>query len=194
MTEIIHDVFISHAFEDKNDFTNDLAHSLKEKGLKVWYSGFELKLGDSIANGVNNALKSSKYAVVVISPVYLEKTWAMNELQAIFAQEQNHKRILPILHHITIDEIKKHLPLIADRYAISTQKGLEFILNNIMEVIRGGNINGDFRNKYSETSKKKVPTKTTLLNPVLLPLGVQRTILKKMFPDPKSIIKKRKAR
>jgi hypothetical protein len=153
MTDIYHDVFISHAFEDKNAFTNELAFSLKQKGLKVWYSGSELKMGDSITSGVNNALKSAKYAVVVISPIYLRKRWAMNELEALFAQEAEHKRILPILHQITVDEIKKHLPLIADRYAISSDIGLELIVAKILEVVTGEEKYRE--NNYSDTLKKK---------------------------------------
>jgi hypothetical protein len=137
MTATAYDVFISHAFEDKNTFTNALALALKQKGLRVWYSGFELKMGDSITSSVNNALKNVKYAVVVISPIYLEKKWAMNELQALFAGEAEHKRILPILHQISVDEIKMHLPMLADRYAIPSDRGLEVIVSKIMEVVTG---------------------------------------------------------
>lgn len=154
MAEIAYDVFISHAFEDKNTFTNALAVELKKKGLKVWYSGSELKLGDSIMLNVNNALNSAKYAVVVISPIYLEKTWAMNELRALFAQEADHKRILPILHNISIEEIKKYLPLIADRYAISSTVGQEFIVAKILEVVTGEKDNTDKRNSSPQSSKK----------------------------------------
>lgn len=137
MTEISYDVFISHAFEDKNAFTNALALALKKEGLKVWYSGFELKLGDSIADSVNNALKGAQYAIVVISPTYLQKQWAMSELKALFTQEAERTRILPILHNITVEEIIKHLPVLADRYAISSEKGLEFIVDKVLEVVKG---------------------------------------------------------
>ncbi len=137
MNETTFDVFISHAYEDKNSFTNELAVALKDRGLKVWYSGFELKLGDSITNSVNKALKNAQFAIVVISPVYLEKQWAMNELHGLFNQPSERKRLLPILHNISMDEIKIHLPLLADRYAISTDKGLDFIVHNVVEVITG---------------------------------------------------------
>jgi hypothetical protein len=137
MTDISYDVFISHAFEDKNAFTNALALALKKEGLKVWYSGFELKLGDSIATSVNNALKGAEYAIVVISPIYLQKQWAMSELKALFTQEAERTRILPILHNISVDEIIKHLPMLADRYAISSEKGLEFIVDKVLEVVKG---------------------------------------------------------
>lgn len=154
MTATAYDVFISHAFEDKNTFTNALALTLKEKGLKVWYSGFELKMGDSITSSVNNALKNAKYAVVVISPVYLGKTWAMNELQALFAGEAKHKRILPILHQISVDEIKTHLPVLADRYAISSDQKLEVIVGKILEVVTG-EVNKDQQESVLESRKKK---------------------------------------
>ncbi|MEO5644257.1 MAG: toll/interleukin-1 receptor domain-containing protein [Bacteroidia bacterium] len=137
MTEISYDVFISHAFEDKNAFANELALALKKQGLKVWYSGSELKLGDSIMESVNNALKAATYGIVIISPIYLEKQWAMSELKALFAQEADRNRILPILHNITIDEIKNDLPILADRYAISSGKGLQIIVNKVMQVVKG---------------------------------------------------------
>jgi hypothetical protein len=131
----IYDIFISHAFEDKNSFANELAAELTKTGLKVWYSGYELKLGDSIATSINQALKSSAFGIVVISPVYLRKRWAMNELNTLLAQEAERNRILPILHEITIDEIKAHFPLLADRYTISSEAGMAAIIKKILQTI-----------------------------------------------------------
>ena len=190
MAEISYDVFISHAFEDKNDFANELALALKKKGLKVWYSGFELKLGDSIADSVNKALKGAKYGIVVISPIYLKKQWAMSEFNALLTQEAERNRILPILHNISVDEIKELLPVLADRYAVSSDKGLEFIVNKVMEVIKGEKINSDRKTVHSEIPKKKtVHRKTLPLIPLLLPLETQRIVLERMFPDLKTIFK-----
>lgn len=150
MTEINYDVFISHAYEDKNAFTNELAYALKEKGLKVWYSGSDLKIGDSITTSVNNALKGAKYAIVVISPIYLEKQWAMNELNALFNQQADRSRILPILHNISAEQIKLKLPVIADRYAIPSEKGLAYIVSKIVEVVTGVIISKNEITKNSE--------------------------------------------
>jgi hypothetical protein len=135
MTEFLYDVFISHAYEDKTAFANDLAVALKQKGLKVWYSGFELRLGDSIADNVNTALLNAKYGVVIISPAYLEKQWAMSELRALLAQETSAGRILPLLHNLTVAAIKKQLPVIADRYSVSTKKSMQFIVNAVLQVV-----------------------------------------------------------
>lgn len=136
MTETpIYDVFISHAFEDKKEFTNELAMELTKAGLKVWYSGFELKLGDSIAGSVNKALIGAAFGIVVISPIYLKKQWAMNELNALFAQESGQKSILPILHNITVPEIKERFPILADRYTISSNEKMDLIIRKVLQAI-----------------------------------------------------------
>ena len=138
MTETpVNDVFISHAFEDKNDFANELALELTKAGLKVWYSGFELKLGDSIAESINKGLKGAAFGIVIISPVYFQKRWAMNELNALFAREEGQNKILPILHNITVGELKEHFPILADRYTISSAQGMDFIIRKIWQAIAG---------------------------------------------------------
>jgi hypothetical protein len=135
MTAICYDVFISHAYEDNNSFANELAFTLKEKGLKIFYSGFELNPGDGITESLNLTLKTAIYGIVIISPVFLKKRWAMKELNVLLARKNEHTRILPILHDITKDEIKEHLPLSARRRVVSSKSGLKVIVNKTMKVI-----------------------------------------------------------
>ena len=145
-----YDVFISHAYDDKESFADRLAETLKERGLRVWYSGWELKLGDSIADNINKALNCSVYGVIVISPAYISKYWAMSELKALLAQEITRSRILPVLHGITVEEARIQLPILADRYAVSTGKGLQEVVNKILEVVKG------------EKPAVKIPRTTTM--------------------------------
>ena len=137
MTKLFYDVFISHAYEDQNEFAGQLALALKKQGLKVWYSGFDLKLGTSISSSVNEALRDSKYGLVIISPVYLTKRWAMKELEALFAQETDVTRILPVLHKITVNELRVQLPIIADRYAVSSRSGMKNVVDRVLQVVKG---------------------------------------------------------
>ena len=39
-----HDVFISHASEDKNRFVRPLAEALRARGASVWYDEWELQV------------------------------------------------------------------------------------------------------------------------------------------------------
>lgn len=130
-----YDIFISHAFEDKSAFANELAVELMKTGLKVWYSGFELRLGDSIALSINEGLKSASFGIVIISPVYLTKRWAMNELATLIAQEGRQNKILPVLHEITIAELREQFPILADRYTVSSSLPMETIVKKVLETI-----------------------------------------------------------
>ncbi len=69
-----YDVFICHASEDKQEFVDPLAKSLEEAGLKVWYDRFVLKLGDDIAEKIDQGLANSRYGVVVLSKTFLAKS------------------------------------------------------------------------------------------------------------------------
>jgi hypothetical protein len=137
MSKPFYDVFISHAYEDQNEFAGHLALALKKKGLSVWYSGFELTLGASITASVNEALINSRYGVVLISPVYLTKKWAMKELEALFGQETHANRVLPVLHGMSVDTFREKMPLLADRYTVSSRRGVDYVVTRILQVIKG---------------------------------------------------------
>ncbi len=159
MEKYTYDLFISHAFEDKNDFANELALELKRKGIRVWYSGFELTIGTSISSSINKALLESEYGLVLISPTYLEKAWAMKELETLFAVEDQRKRILPVLHKISIDELRSRLPVLADRYAISSSKGIAYIVDRVIEVVHAQPKTTSIKlpNKKKKKRKKTIP-------------------------------------
>lgn len=47
------DVFICHAWEDKEEIARPLAEALQQAGLRVWYDEFTLELGDSLRRSIN---------------------------------------------------------------------------------------------------------------------------------------------
>lgn len=61
------DVFISHASEDKAEIARPLAESLARAGLRVWLDEFELQLGDSLREKIDQGLSLSRFGVVVLS-------------------------------------------------------------------------------------------------------------------------------
>ncbi len=137
MGEVRYDVFLSHAVEDKLSIANDLNVALKKSGLNVWYSGDELVMGDSILNSVNKAIANSMFGIVIISPQYLRKRWTMVEMQALFARENNSiKCILPVWHGVGYADIIEQLPILADRFAISSQKGINVIASHVTRAVR----------------------------------------------------------
>jgi hypothetical protein len=58
------DIFISHAWEDKEDIARPLAEALIAAGLRVWYDEFELTVGDSLGRSIDRGLRDSRYGSV----------------------------------------------------------------------------------------------------------------------------------
>ena len=118
-----YDVFVSHAFEDKEEFVDDLVAEMRKLDLKVWYDSDRLKWGDSMREKIERGLSKSKYGVVVLSPNYIaeQKYWTKAELNGLFQVETiNGKTILPIWHNLTKKQVVEYSPIIADRKAMTT--------------------------------------------------------------------------
>lgn len=130
------DVFISHASEDKG-FVAPLVQKLIESNLTVWYDDSVLKPGDSLRSSIDNGLKESQYAVVILSHNFIKKKWTQNELNGFFSLEANGpKVIVPVWHGVKIADILSYSPMLADKVAIDGSKGIEFVVSKILEVVK----------------------------------------------------------
>ena len=65
-TQDVYDCFISHACEDKDSFVRELALSLQDRGFKVWYDEFTLRLGNSLCNSIDRGIANSTCGIVVL--------------------------------------------------------------------------------------------------------------------------------
>lgn len=122
-----YDCFISHAYEDKDTFVRELAIELKNRGFKVWYDEFTLRLGNSLCSSIDKGIKNSDCGIVVLSHNFFNKKWTKEELNRLSAKKNDIGKdiILPIWHNITSEEVHKHSPMLADLYAIKTQEGID---------------------------------------------------------------------
>jgi len=116
-----HDVFISHASEDKDEIVRPLANALIKQGLKVWYDEFTLRIGDSLRQKIDRGLVNSRVGLVVLSPSFLAKGWTNYELDGIVTRTISGEQILlPIWHNITKQQVIDFSPSLADKVARST--------------------------------------------------------------------------
>ncbi len=130
------DVFISHAWEDKEDIARPLAEALREEGLRVWYDEFTLTLGDSLRRSIDRGLAESKYGVVILSPHFFAKEWPKRELDGLVAREvSSGKTILPVWHNVTWEDVRRFSPTLADKLAVSTAKGLDAVVEEILRAL-----------------------------------------------------------
>lgn len=116
-----HDVFISHASEDKESLVRPLAEELTKLGFDVWYDETSLKVGDSLRQKIDQGLASSRYGIVVLSESFFSKNWPQYELNGLVAREmRGGKVILPIWHKVSKDEVLKFSPTLSDKVALNT--------------------------------------------------------------------------
>lgn len=134
--EIIYDLFISHASEDKEELVRPLAISLEKLGVKVWYDEFTLKVGDSLRKSIDAGLSNSRFGTVVLSSSFFAKNWTQYELDGMTAKEMDgRKMILPIWHKVTKNEVLKFSPTLADKVALnSSLLSIEEIAQQIADV------------------------------------------------------------
>lgn len=133
-----HDIFISHAWEDKADFVEALAHTLRAAGAEVWYDDFSLRPGDSLRRSIDKGLGSSRFGIVVLSTHFFKKEWPQKELDGLFQLESSGRsRILPIWHKVSKDEVASFSPTMADKLAFNTStKSVDEIVADLMAIIR----------------------------------------------------------
>ena len=132
----IHDVFISFAIEDRAIAT-ELWGKLKAKGLSVWYSGNELKVGDALTEEIHSNLELSRFGVVIISHTYLSKIWTLNEF--FFLQKRENegiKTLLPVLYEITPEELAAKFQPMANIFAIHANRGIDDGVEKILKEIK----------------------------------------------------------
>lgn len=107
-------VFISYAHSDR-DFVDKFAIKLVENRTKVWLDRWELKVGESLIQRIQDAIQDSDALVVVLSEKSVESEWCKKELSAGLIRELEEKRVVVL--PVVIDNCKIPLFLKDKKYA-----------------------------------------------------------------------------
>lgn len=127
-----YDVFISHASEDKATVARPLAELLKARGYRVWLDSFELTVGDSLRERIDQGLSNSRFGVVVLSEKFFQKDWPRRELDGLYARATGGRKvILPVWHGIEQDTVAMYSPSLAGYLAANTVRGLDAVVEEL---------------------------------------------------------------
>jgi len=86
-------IFVSYSRKDI-DFARKLAGDLEKAGYDVWWDITDLQGGDDWVRTIPDAIETSQYVIVVLSPNSIESEWVKKE----YTQALNlHKKIIPIM-------------------------------------------------------------------------------------------------
>jgi len=132
------DVFLSHAWEDKDAIARPLYEGLTAAGVSVWFDEAVLKLGDSLRRKIDDGLARCNFGIIIISPSFLNKEWPQRELDGLVALEvQSGKtKILPIWHEIDKETLLQRSPTLADRVAGKSSEGVAALVQKILAVVK----------------------------------------------------------
>lgn len=135
----VFDVFVSHAWEDKEEVARPLVLALRERGVKVWFDDFSLRIGDSLRRSIDRGLASSRFGLVVLSPSFIAKGWTGYELDGMVSRSVSKEQVLlPIWHKLSHAEVMAYSPSLADKVARNTTShAIDDIADEIAEVVRG---------------------------------------------------------
>lgn len=121
MAKYDYDFFVCHASEDKDEVARPISEHLSNLGYRVWYDEFTLSIGDSLRESITHGLATSRFGIVILSNAFFQKRWPSKELNGLFQRSLLEPGvILPLLHHISFDEVRRQDPMIADTVMLNT--------------------------------------------------------------------------
>lgn len=150
------DVFICHASEDKDGIVFPLSQAFDRVGITYWYDEAEIQWGDSITQKVNEGLRKSRFALVIMSTTSARKSWPNRELNALINQEASSGdiRILPLLvgDDHEVEDILDHYPLLNDKLHLRWSNDVNEVVNAML--IRLGQTNEMVMDKAIDTAQR----------------------------------------
>ncbi|WP_306424623.1 toll/interleukin-1 receptor domain-containing protein [Methylobacterium thuringiense] len=116
----LRDVFLCHAWDDRQGAAKELHDLLVASGVKVWFSEKDVGLGVPLLRAIDKGLANSRIGLVLVTPALLRRLpkegIADKELSALLAGE----RLVPIVHDTTYEALREISPLLASRSGLST--------------------------------------------------------------------------
>ena len=170
------DIFISYATEDKETVAGPLARALQELGVDVWYDDFELQIGDSLRRSIDSGIARSRFGLIFLSESFFGRNWTNYELNGLVAQaNSDDKRLLPIWHEISKEQVIAYSAALADTVALRTSDlGIDEIANRISAQITSSATDLPAREHTKPPPRRPMRTHAHSENDLILTVGPNR--------------------
>lgn len=132
----LRDVFLCHAWDDRQGAAKELHDLLEGLGVRVWFSEKDLGLGVPMMRAIDKGLVNSRVGIVLVTPAMLRRLPAEGvadkELSALLRRE----RLVPVVHGTTYEELEKVSLLLASRAGLSTsEEAMSEVAAKIAELV-----------------------------------------------------------
>ncbi len=132
----LRDVFLCHAWDDRQGAAKELHDLLVAAGVKVWFSEKDLGLGVPMMRAIDKGLLNSRIGLVLVTPALLDRVpkegVADKELSVLLARNQ----LVPIVHNTTYDALRNVSPMLASRSGLDTaEDSMAVVAAKIAELV-----------------------------------------------------------
>ena len=132
----LRDVFLCHAWDDRNGAAKELHDLLESKGVSVWFSEKDVLLGSSLLREIDKGLAKCRVGIVLVTPSFLKRVKgegiADKELSVLLARDL----LVPIVHNTTFEDLREISPLLGSRSGLSTiEESMADIAAKIAELV-----------------------------------------------------------
>jgi len=118
----LRDVFLCHAWDDRQGAAKELHDLLVSNGVSVWFSEKDVGLGVPLMRAIDKGLANSRIGLVLVTPALLSRLpkegIADKELSALLARDQ----LVPIVHNTTYEALRDVSPLLGSRSGLDTSE------------------------------------------------------------------------
>lgn len=133
----LRDVFLCHAWGDRQGAAKELCDLLVAAGVKVWFSENDLPLGVPMMRAIDKGLAASRIGLVLVTPALLERllteSVADKELSTLLASNL----LVPIIHNTTYEALRDVSPMLASRSGLSTaEDSMATVATKIAELVQ----------------------------------------------------------
>jgi hypothetical protein len=116
----LRDIFLCHAWDDRQGAAKELHDLLESRGVSVWFSEKDVALGTPLLREIDRGLAKSRVGIVLVTPALLRRLQgegiADKELSALLARDL----LVPIVHDTTYEALREVSPLLGSRSGLST--------------------------------------------------------------------------
>ena len=113
-------IFLCHAWPDRQGVATDLYNLLIARNVSVWFSEKDINLGEPFMRAIDKGLAKSQMGIVLVTPAMLKTLPAAGvadkELSVLLARDQ----LVPIVHDTTYDALRDVSPMLASRNGLDT--------------------------------------------------------------------------
>lgn len=132
----LRDVFLCHAWDDRQGAAKELHDLLVSRGVSVWFSEKDVSLGMPLMRAIDKGLANSRIGLVLVTPALLvrlpKEGIADRELSALLARDQ----LVPIVHNTTYEALREVSPLLGSRSGLSTaEESMAEVATKLAELV-----------------------------------------------------------